>query len=332
MKLRPLILCCAMLLAPGALAADVVVLKDGRRFENVRATLGVETLRIETIDGRSLEFPVELMRELRYAPIRRRPAQATPATPATPTTPATPATPAAPTPASEVTPETARETPATGVQPAAPAETTDASPASERADEATAPAAIPDSPSATAGASDRDCRSNRPFLEGLIPIWSPHYCAGRFGWGVFFSATESFLLWNLLLWAPRPPALSESGGYLLNGVALATRLEEGGGARLAALLWWQSLGAETYVHPRGSRGTISRSEYTRQRNGFAALLILALLSDGLSSVWMDQPDAGAAGPGAESGSTARHARWTPEIDLSAGEAETALRIGASYRF
>ncbi len=322
MKLRPLILCCAMLLAPGALAADVVVLKDGRRFENVRATLGVETLRIETIDGRTLEFPVEQMRELRYAPIRRRPARATPATPATP---------AAPIPTSEVTPETARDTPATAVQPAAPAETADASPASEQAEEATAPAAIPDSSSATARAGDRACRSDRPFLEGLIPIWSPHYCAGRFGWGVFFSATESFLLWNLLLWAPRPPALSESGGYLLNGVVLATRLEEGGGARLAALLWWQSLGEETYVHPRGSRGTISKSEYSRQRNGFAALLILALLSDGLSAFWMDQPDA-AAGPGIDRGRAAIRSGWMPDIDLSVGEAENELRIGASYRF
>lgn len=258
------VLCSALCLAIGfrGLFADTVVLKDGRRFENVRTRLGRRVVEVQTEDGRRLNFPVRSMQSLRYAPVQWAPGAVDNQT------------------ASPSVREADRQSGSNDVSETASAPTIGSS----------EPAVVP-------GA----CRSEFPFLEGLIPIWTPHYCAGRPYWGLFFSASESLLLWQALLWRNAPVLQNDDFGYTVTGLAGANALPSGTGERFVFLYYWFDQGARTVRHPLSSKGYLSEADYRKRRNASLGLLLSALLLDGYLA-WLWQPDS-AAGNDASSAAT-----------------------------
>ncbi len=268
-------------LAPGALLADTVLLKDGRRFENVRATLGRDALIIQTEDGRRLTFSPDELKELRYAPVRAAPA--------------------------------ARERERVREKELEQLRTENAQLRAERERRSTAEARLaeteretealrgelqaaranpekpekPEKPETPENPPGRACGFGRPWLEGWLPFWSPHYCAGRYKTGILFTALETTLLYNALLWAPTPRKRGEDGLYQLAGVVSALRVSSGAGEGALFWLYWNQAGEETYYHPRSRRGFIQADDFNRERRFAVFALLLTLFLDGATTAYLN---------------------------------------------
>lgn len=303
-------------LSQGSLAADSVVLKDGRRFDNVRATLGRDALIIQTEDGRRLTFAPDELKELRYAPLRPTPAQR----------------------ARDAERERLlaenKELRAEREQ-RLQAETRLAQSeretetlrreleAARQADEAQTRGALAEP------APENDCGYGRPFLEGWIPFWSPHYCSGRYKTGVLFTALETATLYNALLWLPAPRKRSEDGLYQLAGLVSAARVSSGAGEGALVWLYWNQAGESTYYHPRSRRGFIEEAEFNKERRFAVFALLLTLFLDGASAQYLNRP-ATSPETGARTGAESSIAVQLFPVQRAVGDEGLAVEL--SWRF
>src|SRR5688572_846496 len=67
-----LLLIVSLLIVPLSLSlsADTVTLKNGMKYENVQARITSGELRIESPDGHTVAYPIELLRDIQYAPLQ----------------------------------------------------------------------------------------------------------------------------------------------------------------------------------------------------------------------------------------------------------------------
>lgn len=345
MKRRLALLITVFALAPASLAADTVVLKDGRSFDNVRAILGRDALVIQTEDGRRLTFAPDELKELRYAPLRPAPAQNARETErerlrtenaqlrAERERRLQAETRLA---ASEREAETLRR----DLETARRAQETQRQSALEAAASAAAEQTDPDAdadPAATQDetpvnsetAPERDCGFGRPFLEGWIPFWSPHYCSGRYKTGVLFTALETATLYNALLWLPAPRKRAEDGLYQLAGLVTAARVSNGVGE--GALVWqyWNQAGQTTYYHPRSRRGFIEEADFNQERRFAVFAFLFTLFLDGASAHYLGQS---AATPETDARTNADLAPAIEIFPVRGAAGDEGLALEFSWRF
>lgn len=347
MKRRLALLISLIALAPASLAADSVVLKDGRRFDNVRATLGRDALVIQTEDGRRLTFAPDELKELRYAPLRPTPAPR----------------------ARETERELERlrtenaqlraererrlqaetrlaerereaETLRRDLETARTEQETLRQSALEAAGSAAAEQTDPDAdadpvatqdetPANSEPTPESDCGFGRPFLEGWIPFWSPHYCSGRYKTGVLFTALETATLYNALLWLPAPRKRGEDGLYQLAGLVTAARVSSGVGEGALVWLYWNQAGQTTYYHPRSRRGFIEEADFNQERRFAVFAFLFALFLDGASAHYFGQS---AVTPEADARSNADLAPAIEIFPVRGAAGDEGLALELSWRF
>lgn len=238
-----------------SLFADTVLLKGGRRFENARARLGQGEIEIEAEDGRIYVFPADSLKEITYSPVKQNALQEHENRDH-----------------QQNSSQDHRENKepqqnhAQSIQPTS----TSTSTSEEKKQAATSA-----------------CGFGKPFLEGLIPLWSPHYCQGRYGIGVLFTSLETISLYFFLKWHSQAYAQINDPLFFYSSVLIASTQTSppNTAPTVAAMLY---LSSQRYYSPPGGRQTISRGELEWHRQRSSLFLIEALLLDGITAWFLER--------------------------------------------